>query len=394
MRKFLYLPVLSLVWGCDVPLDPLKSRVPSVQLDISLCNVVGDPDWVAVRNEGATWTLLAASRRVQHLATPRLSLAYGKGMQRWVLHASAAELAELQCDRRPPQTITIAGSAVLDTSVGLMVNGTFVSESGSATFTLGAPEQPFDVVAITFSRDSASTPRHAIIRRDVAPIATMAVLDFTSAEAVPFDSALLQVTGVPTGLFDRDLLFYQEVGGHEQTLMFHRLFHALPRDAFRYYALPTGVLEPDESHVVSIRLSEGTRMDYHYRVARDTSLQLGPPARDYTVTPLSSEPCFRARVEAPSQTEYNSFVRATFYAYGTRGSTEEVTRVMLTRGYLGETPSVWRVELPDLSPRSDCLVGRGSVGNTASLRVFSGRLALNLGGSPHPPEVTRSSGAP
>lgn len=367
---------------------------------VSQLTFCSPPSWVAVKAEGSpTWRSLdVTGSAVTFAATPRLSIAYSfSARDAYIWSITADELREMHfgpwytlmpggCSREGTIVKTLAGNVTgLPAGRSYDVTSTvmFATRSG-ASFTLGAPAGPVDLLARMFDSTSAPRAERVILRRDVdlPSGATIPTFDFASAESRPLDSASLVVTnfaGPAPAFFSR---FFQtgfrtrSPGGMLRTTV----DTALPF----LHAVPESLLRPDDYHelLVSDCLPTCRRLSYYYRSARPTSLAFGPMAAGVTPSILSTESCVRVRIEMPAQPDYSSFAHVELF-WGSRGNVGALT-LGVTKGYLGATPSTWTVDVPEVRrPDGSCLLNAS--GNIAqiSATVGDGRFAI-LAGSARP----------
>jgi hypothetical protein len=363
-----------------------------VEIDLPFCGqfAIG-LNWAAVKNQGEDWVYLTVTAgRASFTATSTFTVAYGNSQNTRVYSATANELRDISCfPSRPPEAKYLVGS-VRDVPADERYYVTVGSMSVSSTpFTVFVPDGPLDVVART-QNTTTGLPRRIIVRHGVdLPVGSeIPILDFLSTEPRAFESANLTVNGVGGSAFFSNEFVMPAVR--------HGLASGLATQSpIRYYAVPSSLLGADDYHTVNVRAVSNnalTELAYYYRSARDALVSLGPVASTPSGSVLSASPCTRLQAQIPAQTEYGSFVIVDFAAsYPTENAAIEVG---VTKDFLGQTPSTWTIDVPDLTrPDGSCLLPS----NPASWSIYDtpqdGRIALYLGGKGRDGEVRRWSTA-
>ncbi|MEX2153987.1 MAG: hypothetical protein WD825_11660 [Gemmatimonadaceae bacterium] len=342
--------------------------------------------WAAVKHDGEAWTHLTPTAGIVSLrASGTLTVAYGNASATRVYSASADELSQVSCLRPANETKFHIGSVRdvgADEQFFVSVGSISVSET---PFTVFVPDGPLTVVART-AKTNTGVPHRVIVRQGVnlPASAEIPILDFSSNEARPFESAHVTVTSDGESALWNAFL----PRGNRHDLFFGLVADETP---VQYFGVPEPLLGPEDHQVLEIRnfnSSSSTLQElaYYYRRARDTHVTVGPPPSTPTGSVLSATPCTRLRARIPAQPEYPSFVIVQFQVDNT------ILEVGVTREFLGQTPSSWTVDVPDLArPDGTCLLPANLASWSASVIPQEGRLALHLGGTGRDGEVRRWS---
>ena len=380
-----FLALLVGTTSCDIfapgPARPVTIELPFCgQFAISL-------GWAAVKNEGSDWVYLAVTEgKASFTATSAFTVAYGNSSDTQVYSVTADEMRDISCPNlRTPEAKFLNGS-VRDIAADERFYVTVGSSRLSSTpFTVFVPDGSLDVVARTENKNTA-LPQRIIVRHgvDLPTGSEIPILDFGSTEARPFESANMTANGIGSSTFFSNEFMMPSVR--------HSLASGVFGQSTRFYAVPSSLLGADDYHALNVRdFSNNTvrELVYYYRSARDAQVSLGPPASTPTGSVLSASPCTRLRARIPAQAEYGSFVIVHFQVNeGLAGNT--VVEVGLTREFLGETPSTWTVDVPDLKrPDGSCLLSADRVFWSLYVTPQEGRIALHLGGKGRHGEVRR-----
>ncbi len=375
------LGVLS-VFGCSDSTAPISR--------LTFCS---PPLWVAVKLDGeSTWkSQEVTGNAVTFEATPTLSIAYSFSVGSvYIWSLSADEFREIRvapvgsagrggCSPDYTKLKTLAGSATgiaPGRQYDVASTATFANTSG-ATFTLGAPDGPVDLVARMFHFIPEIAVEKVIVRRDVnlPNGASIPVFDFASPEARPLDSASLVVTypdGSALTSFSGSFVTSLRTRSPSGLL---RLSSNRPLPFL--HSVPQALLRPDDYHDLraSACLPDCGQLSFYYRSARATSLAMGPMAGSATASVVATDPCVRLHFEIPAQSEYPSFVQIVL-SWGSSSSNRSVV-MGVTKAYLGATPSTWTYDVPELR-RGDgsCLLEPAAKTARVFTTVGEGRLAL------------------
>lgn len=378
------LALLATTTACDI-FAPNGPR--SFTIDLPFCGQSAIPlTWAAVKHDGADWTYLTPTNGIASFrASGTLTVAFGNAAETRVYSASADELSQVSCFRPTNETKFHIGS-VRDVGAGeqffVSVGPISVSET---PFTVFVPDGPLTVVART-AKTNTGVPQRVIVRQgvDLPASSEIPILDFSSNEARPFESANVTVTSNGESALWNVFL----PRGNRHDLFFGVIGDRVP---MQYFGVPETLLGPEDYHTLEIRnfsSSSSTLQElaYYYRRARDAHVTMGPPASTPTGSVLSATPCTRLQARIPAQTEYPSFVIVQFQVDNT------ILEVGVTREFLGQTPSSWTVDIPDLArPDGSCLL-RPNLGSwSMNVMPQQGRIALHLGGTGRDGEVRRWS---
>jgi hypothetical protein len=98
-----------------------------------------------------------------------------------------------------------------------------------------------------------------------------------------------------------------------------------------------------------ISMSPDNRVGQFYvREGGDHAFALGAQLATPAFTTVTTEPYRSVRMDVPSQPDYPASISVDMYQFGST----RTTRIMLsaTREYFGDTPAVWSLTIPDVSP--------------------------------------------
>ena len=390
-RDWLRLPVLALLAvasSCDI-FAPGAAKPVTITLPFCEPFPIG-LTWAAVKNGNSDWVYLTPTDgTVSFTATAALTIAYGNSRDARVYSATAEELRDISCFRRTPDTKFLDGGVngvAADDQVLASIGATNFSPTQS--FTVFVPDGPLELVARTENKNTR-LPQRIIVRHgvDLPAGSGLPTLDFASPEALPFDFANITVnSGGSSAIFSN--VFWPPGNRHE---LFGNPLGPLPT---RYYAVPSSLLGPDDYHTFEVRdftAINQRELWYYYLRPRDAQVTLGPGASTPSGSVITSSPCTLLRASMPAQPEYSSFVIARFQVdYSPTDA--NVLEIGVTSNFLGQLPSTWTVDVPDLArPDGSCMLRP----NASSWQLFvtpqDGRLALHLGGKGRDGEVRRWS---
>jgi hypothetical protein len=185
-----------------------------------------------------------------------------------------------------------------------------------------------------------------IIRRglDVPSGGTIPVLDFSAAEAFAPVATNLTITGLEPG---EDFRVTNTLMTSTSTLAM--IFGRAPVDGSALYSVPAAQLAPGDLHELWV----GSALPDRFRTAiayfhspTDRTHAMGPQIATPTVTSVTTSPYVRLRARLPAQPEYGG---AAQFIYGGLLQGGRNTGVSVTAAYLGGTPAMWDLVIPDLS---------------------------------------------
>jgi hypothetical protein len=378
--------VLSALAGCAVFDDDERL----LRIELPFCGErTTQLEWAAFSKDGRNWTeLTPIDGVVSFEASGALTVAYGDALNAGLYSATADELSEVRCFQNRRTTKLLEGT-VRGESPGESFFVTVGPGLGTnSPFTAHVPDGPLDLFAHT-QNSTTGVPQRVIGRHgiDLPHGAEIPMLDFASGEAKPFTSATASVVGSEPG--DYNNLFWH--WGNYHTLRSAGTPGGTP---IQYFGVPEALLGPDDFHTLRLHdflVNAHREVIFYYRRTRATTLTFGPPASAPLGTVLEESPCPRLRVRIASQAEYPSFV-SVYFVVNTVQITLRQIDVVVSRAFLGQTPSTWIVETPDV-PRPDgtCLI----TPPVTEWHVFAtpqdGRLALYLGARGRDGEVRRNS---
>jgi hypothetical protein len=323
-----------------------------------------DQGWFSYKNDGGDWKFVTpTSGTLSFDATDKLTIAFSQfTTDATVFSLTRDELSQLSgtstfgCSQFQATSRTLHG-----TVTGLALDESyFISvPSGSAagptpTFAVSTIDSAIDLVAVATALTSSSTAHRAIIRRglDLPGGSAIPLLDFSSAEAQPIDSAALTITNLNSN-FPATFASTFRTGSITRTL--RQSSGSAPTSI---YAMPAALLAANDINYFTINEcpSQCTRtLVAYYRKAQPATLALGPAHSNGTATIVSSTPCTRFTIDIPVQAEYGAYGNASV-TWGTRPVSS--FSVTVTSAYLGATPAAsWHLEVPDLArPDGSCLI--------------------------------------
>lgn len=332
---------------CGDPVAPTL-RPPTVKF----CPTVVMPTWFAYQNEGQGWVQLpGGTSDFSFEPTARLAVAYATttplGSAVTIVYVTAVELNDFQCPF-PRGNRQLAGSVknwqTSDEFVAVAMgpnSRTAAPDNPDFNFST-LPDAPLDLVV-----EVASTPRRIVIRRNVMANSgtTLPPLDISSSEVKPTSqfTAVLEPADAP-----RVTPSYYFLTANGTS--FH--FVDGTSSGAVNQSVPYAMTRRGDVHAVSFLSGvspEPTRYVANYfREATDRALALGPFLGQPSVSVVGSSQYLRLRMTLGSQTEYPSYVVAR-YAQSSLTAPNAYVNVLMSSGYLGETPGMWDVSIPDLA---------------------------------------------
>jgi hypothetical protein len=207
------------------------------------------------------------------------------------------------------------------------------------------PSGPIDLFAVRGTWNSSFVPDKIIVRSvDLPDGSTIPPLDFASQGAPPV-SMNLTLTGTPA--VGQRLASMSLVAGMSELIMHDDV--AIPASGqVSLLAAPSSELGTNALNQLIAWNQRGNDRDgsafvyfKYFRDPSDVVVDVGREMPAVTVSVISRRPYSRMRMSMPSQPEYPAGAAAVFNA-------GEVW-VTVTAGYLGGTPSVWDIAMPDLA---------------------------------------------
>lgn len=403
-------------WGVVVPLLVLAACSDGIGPDPVVDTIVLDfcsdetPLWFAYQNAGGDWTrvLPGAGGDFEFDASERVAIAmtfdFGGDMLTDIYYTTATELQPLS-DRA---CVERAGAKVINGSVANVGVGAEAVVSMSAaeevvtpppsTFALsGVAEGPQDVVA---HREGGSlgalTPDRVIVRRaqSFTNGATMPVLDFstTTSEAVAANTATISgLSGSETNYLD---VYFTTALGTEHTLYLAPFFSTGTQPI---YAVPASLTQAGDVHRLDLQAESSAGDAYRtvrhwYRTPANKAIALGAPLNAVQQGFAGTSPYLRMRFQVTSQPDYPSFATAYFIQGSTTTRSVFVTQ---TEGYNRGTPTVWTLEIPDLTEAGGYPSNAGLVSGQGTqwfVEAFSGTLSDFIGSTPTDGATVRWAG--
>jgi hypothetical protein len=349
----------------------LANRTASVTVQVTQATAGGNlvwnfcataaPIWLAYQDGNGPWTELAvtpgSSVTIPIQAQGGVAFVHTTGVGH-ILTIAYAVRGELQaqsdwCDYYGAGRVvhgTVAGLAAADGSyIQLGLASAFIAPGTGSSFTINnAPEGPIDLMA---SRQTPTGANRYLFRRNIAPAAgaTLPVLDFNGAEA--FDPVTRNVTFTNLGADEGQVTLSYLTGNGTNGLL---STHPTGAGATHTYAgIPSAQQAAGDLHQLIAAAATTTATGvtgrfayYFFRDATDKTVTLGPQIATPTVTAVATSPYVRARLQLPSQSEYDDQV--------TLGVTEfsaapRIVTVGMSRLYLGSVPATWEITVPDLT---------------------------------------------
>ena len=347
-----------LVVACDDTTAPHTEPIT-----LYLCEI---PHWVAYQNDQGPWRVLGEGRGpFTFPATQRLALArarmQGESSTLTIDYLTSAQMvARFNCDE---DAGTAPPTGFINGTVAGLTNGQWARVSvdgigrdiltGGTIWEMDAQRIPSNALAMRYPAPASwdtILANKVIIRRDRSylPGLIIPTFDFESSEAFEPSVHTLSSTGPggTTGVY-----FYS--GGREHFLSSGSLGPAGDGDIARtasFASIPAARMAPGEIHGLSIshHTSETSRGTGHFFVhGGDRTLTLGPELTMPTFTTVATSPGRMVRMDLASQMEYGASIRVSMAQLTSTRSTQVELR--LTREYVGLTPALWSVTIPDLS---------------------------------------------
>jgi len=153
------------------------------------------------------------------------------------------------------------------------------------------------------------------------------------------------------------------------------------------YGFPAGLTQTGDLHDVEMfaydALDNYRGVRQFNRNAGDLTFALGPALNTPTIFSQEPAPYVQLRAQVQSQGEYGAFV-STYYIQSQDGS-ERIVEVIATATYIGGTPSVWDITIPNLSAVSgfptQAMLQEG-IATTWYVDAFGGGALATFLGSP------------
>ena len=325
-------------------------------MSLTLC--AGSADWIAYQNEGGRWTHLGGAGSWTFKATPRLGVARfvahpnGTGSSLHVAYLTAAQAARLfTCPAFPiPPDGMISGSIAGASDhfyAQVYLNGmTAYMSQDRSEWTVSAQPVPATLVAVRYdSMGNAMFADRLVVRRDQSylPGTFVPLIDFASEESFAPQVNTASFAGARASL----TVWYIS---NERV---HLLSSVPPIDATPQsaplHSLPAVRLAEGDIHMAHLRMGELRSVDRYFRVGEDVTLSVGPELATPTLTTVATQPYRRIRVELPSQPQYDASVDVYLAQNAPASNSSSDITLYTTREYFGGTPSVWALEVPDLS---------------------------------------------
>lgn len=325
------------------------------------------PIWFAFQNEGYSWQQVTGTGTTfTFAATEKFGLAWvfqsASAVEVMIHYSARSEHSDVNLPRLCSGTKALSGSvaSLASDQVAMAAMGASSAwmNPSSTSFTLqNVPAGPLDLVAargapagvdIPGFGPEGFTPDRMIIRRslDVASGATMPVLDFASSEAFAPAAMGLTITGFdPSNVVE--LTNRLRTATPTSGRVHSRPVVSVPTTL---YSVPAEQLAAGDLHELRVTANASSsllRTYVAYFVApADRTDALGPFVGIPSVTGVDGSPYARMRGQLPVQPEYGG--AAKFIFGGLAGASRNV-HVGVTAAYLGGTPTMWDVLVPDLS---------------------------------------------
>jgi hypothetical protein len=394
------LTALGACGGGDIPWSP-STRGDTVSVSMTLCaNPL--PAYFAHQNEDQSWSTVApdANGTFAFNSVTKAAIIYvltdATGFSTHVVYATAAELSTVALPCATPTPVrTLHG-----TVTNLPVNAdTYVamgtgSDSGAAFDMTSVPPGALDLVAVArvltgTDYDVASV----IVRRGLNPAdnATLPVLDFGSAEAVPTVTNSLTIGGLNAAETTYVRNYFWTPTTQPPVYMTAR--SGVTTSPQPFASVPASVTLTGDVHTLSVDgWSNGNttlRAAVRFlRVPTDVSLALGPPVFNPRFTVLSGITPARVLAQLDRQPEYASLVAARYVQVSGTGTWK--WDVVMTNGY-NPSSTTWSLTMPVTAslPGFPDAGLRGGVLTSVGIEAVSGTLAWHMAVPPQDGDVVR-----
>ena len=401
-------PLLVLAACSDGGVGP-DPVVDTIVLDFCSDEV---PLWFAYQNFGGDWTrvLPSADGAFEFEASERVAIATvtedDRGILTDIYYTTATELGPLS-DRACVERL---GSKVINGSVANVASDeqarvamagaeAFVTPPPSTFQLLGVADGPQDVVAHREVDDGGfMVPDRIIIRRaqSFTNGATMPVLDFgtTTSDAVAVNTAT--ISGLGTGETNYLDVYFTTALGTLDTLYLAPFFGTAQQTI---YGVPASLTQSGDLHRLYLTAESPFGDSYRsvshwYRNPANKAVPLGPALSSVQVGGVSSNPYLRLRAQVNSQSEYGSFASA-YFVQSINSSTLREVYVTQTSGYNNGTPSVWTLEIPDVTDAGGYPLDAGLVSGQGTqwfVEAYNAALADVIGATPTEGATARWAG--
>jgi len=239
-------------------------------------------------------------------------------------------------------------------------------------------------------------PDAIVIRRslDLPNGSTVATIDFASAEAFAPVTTTLSVSGLQAS----DIATLQNTFWSTTSTYASLQSDDASPASVTLYSVPADKLVAGDVHelFVDAYSQSGTVLTGHsfasyFAAPGNRNEAVGPALSSPTLNTVTTAPYARMRGRLTSQPQYNTSVQFGFFQSPNTGA-DRFTVISATAGYLGGTPTLWDVVIPDFSstPGFDAawaLIPNEPTGYYAE--AFSGRTELLFGARPVDGDLVR-----
>ena len=323
------------------------------------------PVFLAVQNGDGPWTRVTADVQgtFSFQAAERFGVAIvhqqGSEFTSEFVFATDDELAPLN----GVACIESDGTKTLNGSVTDVVTGerAVISMSEQTQQVLGPssvfaftdlPSGPLDLIA---HRDvltlDGAIPDAVIVRRAVnlTSNANMPVLDFGGSEAQPAVVNTLTVTGLVSGEENSALLDFRTATGTVHPVHTLELFTGGTQEI---YGIPSALTQTGDVHDLDVFAWASDGGSYRglrqfYRAPSNRVAALGVGLNTPSFTNVTSTAPVIVRMQLQAQAEYDAFVWVNYLQEDNVAFRD--LSVIASAAYVGGTPTVWNVSIPDLS---------------------------------------------
>lgn len=342
--------------ACGDSTGPLPQDLVDVVLDFCAAET---PVFFAVQNPGSNWERVMPDGQgtFTFKAAPAVGIAF--------VHQNGSEFSTEYVFTTPADLEPLSGVSCIEQTGTKTLNGsvagvpvgsaTMASMAGSfayvapPTTTFSIPELPPGTIDLIAHREvvgtSAVMPDRVIIRRaqDRTSGSTLPVLDFSAAEAQTSASHGFTAAGLSTSENTEYLLTFSTPTTRRHSLSVQT---AVGSGLQTIFGIPGALTQSGDFHELDVFADGGTTYRgevQFYRVPSSRAVTLGANLNNPTLTTVSGGTHLRLRTQLPSQLEYGALVSVA------HAQPSRLVVLTATNSYLGGTPVVWDLTIPDLS---------------------------------------------
>ena len=328
--------------------------------------------WFAYQNDGAEWKSVTpdANGTVSFSASSKLGVAvtrnFGSSLGlpsstavfTSILYLTAAELRALSgtCfDATGSRDFTVPATGIASNeswwaSVGPSGNGP--NNVATINFKRKADVGSFDIVGARLEGapsaiSSEFIPKAFMIRRgvDVTAGGSLPQIDFSGPEMVAAESYTFSLSGMGTSGGSMVMDFMTHASGDGPMTYQFTQTRSLSAATGTFKAVPSALTTTTDRHELTFTTTSAgstLRVSSVFQNGSNQSLSFGPALNSPTAATVAAG---RLRVQLASQAEYGGMVRFDF----AQGTSLPTFTIEATAGYLGGTPTIWDLTMPDFS---------------------------------------------